>query len=189
MNRQQALKYDNDLKEKLQSCSKAYNEDEAMGRYIVDNFVEFLPDDDVKGMIFLGNDSVSYKASNTKLDLKKALLAGVEFVTSINSPESIFNYIQLLFVSALFIRNATRKSLSKIESYMVYWLHSRGAYQIGVNEEHFIREFQKWYHQKEKIELEREKVVNAINRLYEMKIADFENGSIYLKEKVLGKLA
>lgn len=102
MNRQQAVKYDEELQKELQSYAREYSEDVGMTKYIVDNFVEFIPEDDVKGMIFLGNNSASYKAGNVRLDFRKALLAGVEFVASISNPDSIFNYIQLLIVSILF---------------------------------------------------------------------------------------
>ena len=42
--------------------------------------------------------------------------------------------------------------------------------------------------QRENISLNRGKIVDAINHLYEIKAADFENGKIFLKEKVWGKL-
>lgn len=188
MNIQQAVKYDEDLQKELQSCAKKYNEDISMAKYIVDNFVEFIPEDNVKGMIFLGNNSASYKAGNVRLDFRKALLAGVEFVASINNPESIFNYIQLLIVSVLFIENATKLELSRLEAYVIYLLHTKIAYQSGVEEEQFILEVQKWYQQKEGNELEREAVVDAINHLYDIKALDFSTGRIYLAERVWGKL-
>lgn len=189
MNRQQAVIYDEELQKELQSCAKKYSEDASMTKYIVDNFVEFIPEDDVKGMIFLGNNSASYKAGNVRLDFRKALLAGVEFVASISNPESIFNYIQLLIVSVLFIGNATKLELSRLEAYVIYLLHTKGAYQSGVEEEQFILEVQEWYQQKEGKELEREAVVDAINHLYDIKAADFSAGRINLVERVWGKLA
>ncbi len=188
MNRQQAMKYDDELQKRLQNCAKKYSEDESMAKYIVNNFVEFIPEDDIKGMIFLGNNSVSYKAGNVKLNLKKALLAGVEFVASISNPESIFNYIQLLIVSVLFIENAIKVELSRLEAYIIYLLHTKGAYQSGVEEEQFILEVQEWYQQKEGKELEREAVVGAINHLYDIKVAAFSDGKIDLLERVWGHL-
>lgn len=188
MNRQQAMKYDEELQKKLQSFAREYKEGESMTKYIVDNFVEFIPDDDVKGMIFLGNNSASYKAGNVRLDFRKALLAGVEFVASISNPESIFNYIQLLIVSVLFIGKATKLELSRLEAYVIYLLHAKGAYRSGVEEEQFILEVQEWYQQKEGKELERVAVVDAINHLYDIKAADLNAGRISLVERVWGKL-
>lgn len=188
MNRQQAMKYDEELQKELQSYAREYSEDAGMAKYIVDNFVEFIPEDDVKGMIFLGNNSASYKAGNVRLDFRKTLLAGVEFVASISSPESIFNYIQLLIVSVLFIGNATKLELSRLEAYVIYLLHTRGAYQSGVEEERFILEVQEWYWQKEGKELDCGAVVDAINHLCDIKVADFNYGRINLIERVWGKL-
>lgn len=188
MNRQQAMKYDDELQKILQSCASNYSENESMTKYIVDNFVEFIPEDDIKGMIFLGNNSASYKTGNVRLDLRKALLAGAEFVASISNPESIFNYIQLLIVSVLFIGNATKLELSRLEAYIIYLLHTKGAYQSGVEEEQFILEVQEWYRQKEGKELERGAVVDTINHLYDIKAVDFSSGRINLIERVWGKL-
>ena len=114
MNRQQALKYDELLSKELQDCAKNSGVNETVGKNIVENFIEFLPEDDVKGMIFLNHDPTVYSLGNVRLDMRNAILAGLEFAASISRPESIFNYIQLLIVSALFIRNATRQESNGI---------------------------------------------------------------------------
>lgn len=188
MTRKQANEYDNELKTQLQDCAEKILMNQQAGAYIADNFIEFIPEDHVKGMIFLGNDPASYKAGNVRIDLKKAILAGIEFVASISAPEGIFNYIQLLIVSAMFIGKASKQELSGLEARIVYWLHTRGAYQVGVEEEQFILSFQEWYQEKERKALEREELIDAINHLYQIKVADFQNGNIHLKEKVWGKL-
>lgn len=188
MTRQQAMAYDDKLSKKLQGYAGDCGENETVAKGIVADFVEFLPDNDVKGMVFLGNDSVSYKLGNARLDLRKAILAGVEFAVSVSRPESLFNYIQMLIVSVLFIRSITRQELNGLEAYTVYLLHVKGAYQYGIEEEQFILDMQEWHMQQKGIKLERGKVVETINHLYEMKVADFEGGTICLKEKVYGKL-
>ena len=93
-----------------------------------------------------------------------------------------------MIVSVLFIRSITRQELEGIEAHIVYMLHIKGAYQSDIEEERFIHDLQEWYTQRENTMLEREKIVGAINHLYEMKVADFKNGKICLKEKVWGKL-
>ncbi|MDE7205475.1 MAG: hypothetical protein K2O91_27060 [Lachnospiraceae bacterium] len=188
MTRQQAMEYDDKLSKKLQDYASDCGEDKTAAKNIVDNYIEFLPENDIKNMVFLGNDPVSYKLGNVRIDLKKAILAGVELAASVSRPESIFNYIQMLIVSVLFIRSVTRQELNGIEVYIVYLLHIKGAYQSGVEEEQFIHDFQEWYMQRENTTLERRNVVETINHLYEMKVADFENGKICLREKVWGKL-
>lgn len=188
MTRQQAMAYDDKLSRKLQGYAGDCGENEAVAKGIVADFVEFLPDDDVKKMVFLGNDPVSYKLGNARIDLRKAIGAGVEFAASVSRPESMFTYIQLLIVSVLFIRNITRQELNGLEAYVVYLLHIRGAYQFGIEEEQFILDMQEWHMQQKGIMPERAKIVETINHLYEMKVADFEDGKICLKEKVWGKL-
>lgn len=145
MTRQQAMAYDDRLSRKLQGYAGDCGENEAVAKGIVADFVEFFPDDDVKGMVFLGNDPVSYKLGNARIDLRKAILAGAEFAASVSRPESMFTYIQMLIVSALFIRNITRQELNGLEAYAVYLLHIRGAYQFGIEEEQFILDMQEWH--------------------------------------------
>ena len=172
MTRQQAVEYDSKLSKELQGYASDSGEDKTVATNIVDNFIEFIPENDMKGMIFLRNDPASYKLGNVRLDLKKAILAGLELAASASRPESIFNYIQMLIVSV----------------YIIYLLHIKGAYQSDIEEEQFIHDLQEWYMQRENTTLERGKIVGAINHLYEMKAVDFENGKIRLKEKVWGKL-
>lgn len=188
MTRQQAVEYDKKLSKELQDYASDCGENKTVAVNIVDNFIEFLPEDDMKGMIFLRNDPVSYKLGNVRIDLKKAILAGLELAASVSRPESIFNYIQMLIVSVLFIRSTTRQELSRIEAYIVYLLHTKGAYQFDIEEEQFIYELQEWYMQRESTTLEKGKIVGTINHLYEMKMVDLENGKICLREKVWGNL-
>lgn len=188
MTREQANEYDNQLKDRLQNCAREILMDQQAGAYIVDNFIEFIPEDPVKGIIFLGSDPASYKAGNVRLDMKKAIFAGVEFVASINAPDNIFNYIQLLITAALFIGRASKQELTEVEAHIVYWLHTRGIYEVGIEEKRFVLSFREWFQERERKPLEREDIVNAINHLYQIKVADYKEGSIYLKEKVWGKL-
>ena len=188
MDRQQALKYDTELNERLQKYAEDCGEDAMVGKSIVEQFIEFLPDDELKGMVFLGRNPVSYKLGNARLDLKKAIVAGIGYVTSVSRPESIFSYIQLLIISVIFIGNATEQKLNGIEAYAVYLLHMKDAYHFGMEEEKFIGELQDWCSAKGGIVANREKVVEALNHLYAMKTADFEDGKISLREQVWGKM-
>lgn len=188
MTRQRAMEYDDKLGKKLQDYASECGENAEVAKNIVDNFIEFIPDDDIKGMVFLNDDPVSYKLGNARIDLRKAILAGLELAASVSRPESIFNYIQMLIVSALFVRNVTRQELNGIEAYTVYLLHMKGAYQFSIEEGQFILDLQEWYTQQKGMALEKGKIVEAINHLYEMKVAGIEDGKICLKEKVWGKL-
>ena len=75
-----------------------------------------------------------------------------------------------------------------MEARIVYFLHEKGAYDTGVEEERVICEMQECYQQKEGKALEREKIVDATNFLCEVKAIDLFEGKIYLKEKVFGKV-
>ena len=186
MTRKEAMEYNDSLKRELGQAALRYGLDELAGAYMVDNYITVLPEDARKGMIFLGKDPASYKAGNVKIDFKKAIIAGFELAASVSRPESIFNYIQLLIVSAFFIEKAIKQELGKLEAYVVYLLHKKGAYDTGIEEERFISELQEWYHQKEGKAVGRGEIVGAINNLYGIKAADFNNGYIYLKEHVWG---
>lgn len=53
MTRQQAMEYDSRLSKKLQDYAGNCDEDKIAAINIVDKFIEFLPEDDIKSMIFL----------------------------------------------------------------------------------------------------------------------------------------
>ncbi len=188
MTRKEAMEYNDSLKKELEQAALKCGLEESVGAYIVDNYITVLPEDARKGMIFLGEDSASYKAGNIKMNLKKAIIAGLEFAASISKPESVFNYIQLIIISAFFIGKSAKKELSGLESYVVYLLHKKGAYDTGVEEERFIGDVQEWYKQKEGKTVGREEVIDAINNLYEIKAVDFNSGNIFLKEHVWGTI-
>lgn len=104
--------------------------------------------------------------------------------------ESIFNYIQLVIISVIFVQKCVKQGLSRLEAYTVYLLHKKAAYEIaGIEEERFISELLEWCRYKEGKEVGREEIVGAINNLYRIKVVDFDNGNIYLKEHVWGTVA
>ncbi len=186
MTRKEAMEYNDSLKKELEQAALQCGLEESVGTYIVDNFITVLPETSRKGMIFLGEDSASYKAGNIKIDLKKVVIAGLEFAASVSKPESVFNYIQLIIVSAFFIGKSVKQELSRLETYVIYLLHKKGAYDAGVKEGLFISEVQEWYQQKEGKAVDRDDIVDVMNNLYRIKVADFNDGNIYLKEHVWG---
>ncbi len=186
MTRKEAMEYNDSLKKELKQAALQCGLEESAGTYIVDNFITVLPEDARKGMIFLGEDSASYKAGNIKIDLKKAVIAGLEFAASVSKPESVFNYIQLIIVSAFFIGKSVKQELSRQEAYVIYLLHKKGAYDAGVEEGLFIREVQEWHQQREGKAVDRDDIVDVMTNLYRIKVVDFNDGNIYLKEHVWG---
>lgn len=188
MTRQEAIEFDDELKTKLMKTSAELGMDEKTGAGIVDRYIMVIPDDDRKGMIFLGNDAVSYKLGNVRLDLKKAIAAGLELVAAINHPENLFNYLQLVIVAAFFVQKSTGRAIGKTEAYMVYFLHIRNGYEIDMDEDLLVKEFSTWYQEYSGQATAESEIRTAIDNLYNQKILDINSGKIYLKERVVGHI-
>ena len=86
---------------------------EKAGSDLADRYITVIPDDERKGMVFLGEEAASYKLGNVRLDLKKAIVAALELAASVSLPESFFNYLQLLIVGAFLSRNLRNRRLEK----------------------------------------------------------------------------
>lgn len=188
MTRQEAIEFDDELKTKLMKASTELGMDEKTGAGIVDGYIMVIPDDDRKGMIFLGNDAVSYKLENARLDLKKAIAAGLELVAAISHPENLFNYLQLVIVAAFFVQKSTGRVIGKTEAYMVYFLHIRNSYEIGIDEDLLVKEFSAWYQDYSGQVTAESEIRTAVDNLYNQKILDINSGKIYLKERVVGHI-
>ena len=129
-----------------------------------------------------------YKLGNVRLNIKSAIIAALELVASVNLPESFFNYLQLLIVTALFIQKATKQEIRQEDAYVLYFLHQRNCYEQGICESEVQQEYLHWCERtldKYPDNLEWDK---TIERLREEKIIDIENEKIYLKELVLGHI-
>lgn len=178
MGEKTVMEYGNYLKKELEQAALHYGLEESAGSYISDNYITVLMEDAGK-----------YKAGSVKIDFRKAIRAGLEPGAPVSKPESVFNYIRLVIFSTLFIKNkSAEQQISSLEAYIVYLLHKKRAYNVGVEEERFICDMQEWYKQKDGNPLSRKEIVDAINNLYKLNVADFNNESIYLKETVFGKV-
>lgn len=156
------------------------------GNDLVDRYITVLPDDERKGMIFLGEESASYKLGNVHLNLKRAIGAALELVASVSIPENFFAYLQLLIVGAFFIQKFTKQEIGKEEAYIVYFLHQRNCYERGIDEKNLQNEFKTWYEEKMESHLNEVKYQKAVGTPCKYKIIDIEDGKIYLKEYVIG---
>lgn len=113
MTRQYAIEYDNWLKSGLMQEAEVLGLGEKAGSDLADRYITVIPDDERKGMVFLGEEAASYKLGNVRLDLKKAIVAALELAASVSLPESFFNYLQLLIVGAFLSRNLRNRRLEK----------------------------------------------------------------------------
>lgn len=188
MTREEALKYDNILKEKLEKIAHEYGLEVSAGADIVENYIIVWPEEKRKGMIFLGKDPASYKIKNIQFDLKRALVGGLEFTVSTRTPDGIFNYVRFLIRAILLIIKVSKKELGRLEASIVFLLHQKGCYQEGTEEVVFINLLREWYEQRGEEPPEKDIIVNAINWLYNIGIVDFWEGDIYLKEQVWGRI-
>ena len=113
MTRQYAIEYDNWLKSGLMQEAEVLGLGEKAGSDLADRYITVIPDDERKGMVFLGEEAASYKLGNVRMDLKKAIVAALELAASVSLPESFFNYLQLLIVGAFLSRNLRNRRLEK----------------------------------------------------------------------------
>lgn len=184
MNRKEALAYNEYLKNELDKIGVECGNDENVGNYVVDHYIEIFPEDPRKGIIFLGDRTVSCKPGNIKVNLKKSLSEGIEFLISLNKPESTFNYIQLILNTIIFIGKITTVEISEIEVYVVQVLYSLGKYDVRIEEEKLISKVIEVYKDREGGILEKRKVLEAIDNLCKMKTLEMEDGSVYLNETI-----
>lgn len=180
MNRKEALEYNEYLKNELDKIGVQCGNDENVGNYVVDHYIEIFPEDPRKGIIFLGERTVSSKPGNVKVNLKKSLNGGIEYLISLNKPESTFNYIQLILNTIIFIGKITTVKISEIEVYVVQVMHGLGKYDVRIEEEKLIGKVIEASKNREGGILERGKVLEAINNLCKMKALEMKDGSVYL---------
>lgn len=184
----EARQLDCDIRKYLEQYSNEHDLNTAFGDMIMDRYLEIIPDDAKRDMVFLGRNSVSYKPGNARLDLKSVLLAAADFVVSLNRPEDIFQYLQLVILSVLCIGSVAKKDIDYNCAVIVYALHQLNAYEIGINTEQLkIRvmdmkeSYQIGYFDMESLE-------RNINELLKWNVIYMEEEKIFLKERVWGKI-
>ena len=136
MNRTEARQLDCEIRECLENFSIEQGLNPKFGELIMDNYLEIIPDDSKREMIFLGKESSSYKMGNIRLDLRSVLSALADFVASLNKPEIFFQYVQLVIISIFCVGAITKKELDFNCAVIVSVLHRRNAYEIGFTVEH-----------------------------------------------------
>lgn len=164
------------------------NEKLLQGVTAMDNYLEIIPDDSKKEMIFLGKESSSYKMGNIRLDLKSVLVALVDFVASLNKPETLFEYVQLVIISILCVGAVTKKELDYNCAVIVYLLHKRNAYESGITVNQVKAEINKMREDYQFEDFDMEKLEKDIRNLLKWNVIRMEEEKIYLNERVWGKI-
>lgn len=186
MNRKEAEKLDQKIREYLINMSHDLKIQEDMASLIADKYLEIIPDTLEKNIVFLNKDSYSLKPGNIKLNMKCFVMAAIEFFASISNPESLFSYIQLALLIIIFVGKIEIKKLNKECSVIVFALHQFSAYDFYVSEEQIKEKVDKICEEKEM-----DFVTNfteSLNQLYEMRVIKMENGRIALNESVWGEI-
>ncbi|MFR7900889.1 MAG: hypothetical protein ACLU6Y_14495 [Ruminococcus sp.] len=143
MTLQEALKYDNLLKHNLMEKAATLNLSEETASQIMDRHVLVIPDDARSGMIFLGNESASYKLGNVRLNLKTPLQQAWNYLLR-SAFQILFGIICSFNLCSLFIQKSTKQEVEKEEAYILYFLHQQDCYKVGIKENDFEHRFEMW---------------------------------------------
>ena len=188
MNRMEARQLDCKIRECLESFSIEQGLNPEFGKMIMDNYLEIIPDDSKREMIFLGKESVSYKMGNIRLDLRSVLIALADFVASLNKPETFFQYVQLVIISIFCVGTITKKELDFNCAVIVSVLHRRNAYEMGFTVEQVGAEIKKMIDEGQLEEIDMESLDKNIRNLLKWNVICMEEEKIYLNERVWGKI-
>ena len=188
MNRTEARQLDCEIRERLENFSIEEGLNPEFGKMIMDNFLEIIPDDSKRQMVFLGKESASYKMGNIRLDLRSVLIALADVVASLNKPEIFFQYVQLVIISIFCVAAITKKELDFNCAVIVSVLHRRNAYNIGCTVEQVKAEINKMKDGGQLEEFDMERLDSNINNLLKWNVICMEEEKIYLNERVWGKI-
>lgn len=188
MNRTTAIQLDSEIRECLEDFSVEQGLNPEFGKMIMDNYLEIIPDDSKREMIFLGKESSSYKMGNIRLDLRSVLLALADFLVSLNKPETFFEYVQLVIISIFCVGAVTRKELDYNCAVIVYLLHKRNAYEIGFTVNQVKAEINKKRDDYQFEDFDMEKLEKDIRNLLKWNVIRMEEEKVYLNERVWGKI-
>ena len=187
MNREEAVKFNEELKAFMEKQAAELGLDKGSGASLVDQYIEIYPDElPMMGMFDLNEKgSVSVKPGNVLVHQKKYLMFALgDWVVSLALPKTILNYIQLCLLTGMTVYNAMEIGLDERESYVVAYLHFHQMYDRGEPEEVFYVNFPRWYKQQTGDEISADRLRRAINSLLDLKSIKFENGEIRLKERL-----
>lgn len=188
MNRTEARQLDFKIRSCLEKFSIEQGLDPQFGNLIMDNYLEIIPEDSKKEMIFLGKESASYKMGNIRLDLRNVFIALADFIVSLNKPETFFQYVQLIMISIFCIGAITKKELDFNCAVIVSILHRRNAYEIGSTKEQMKAEIHTMKDNGQLEEFDMENLDKTIANLLEWNVISIENEKVFLNERVWGKL-
>lgn len=156
--------------------------------FIVDEYVTFYTEGDIKGVAILGKRSYSYKPGNIMLDLKKTLSYAAEAVVGIGAISTTFDIIKLALIAAIFIGKSSKCELSDREAMILFLLHKENVYSDSISEEEVLVLYHKCCDVYGISDVVDEEIVKSINRLDRIKAISIQEGMITLEEKVWGSV-
>lgn len=188
MNRTEAKRLDYEIRECLDAFSIGKKLNPEFGRLIMDNYLEIIPDDSKRQMIFLGENSFSYKLGNIRLDLRSVLIALADFVASLSNPDTFFQYIQLIILSVLCVGALTKKEIDMNCAIIIDVLNKLNAYERGYTVEQIKKEVRQKKYKNVSGNFDIEKFDDYINSLLKWNVINIVDEKIYLNESVWGKI-
>lgn len=187
MNREEAVKFNEELKVFMEGQAVELGLDKNSGASLVNQYIEIYPDElPMMGMFDLNEkDSVSVKPGNVLVHQKKYLIFALgDWAASVILPKTILNKIQLCLLTGMAVYDSMEIKLDERESYIVAYLHSHQMYDRGELEEVFYTNFPDWYKQQTGDEISAERLKRAVDNLLYLKSIEFEESEIRLKERV-----
>ncbi|MCM1286902.1 MAG: hypothetical protein NC240_01230 [Clostridium sp.] len=189
MNRDEAKQLDSQIQKILEKYSKRKDLDLSIGNMIMEQYLEIIPEDPKRTMIVLGKEATSYKLGNIRLDLKSVLIAIIEFVASFNSPETIFEYLQLAVISILCIGTITKRELDDNSAVIIYALHLLDAYEIGITVKQLKDKILEMLNDYQIKDFDMKMLDRNISDLLKWNVITIKEEKIYLNEVVWGKIS
>ena len=187
MNRTEAVKFNEELKIRMEEQAVKLGLEKGIGANLVDQYIEIYPDElPVMGMLDLEDKgSISVKPGNVLVNQKRILLAAcADWVVSFAIPESVLKYVQLCLLTGTAVYNSMKVELDENESYVVAYLHVHHMYDRGDQESAFYTKFPVWYKKQTGDEITDKRLKKAVDNLLDLKSIQIEEGEIRLKEKV-----
>ena len=131
---------------------------------IVDEYVTFYTEGDIKGVAILGKRSGSFKPGNIMLDIKKTLSYAAEAIIGIGVISSAFDIIKLALIVAIFISKSSKCEISDREAMILYLLHKEDAYSHNISEEDVIAMYHKYGEEQRISDALDDAIVESINQ-------------------------
>ncbi len=180
----EAKMYHIQLEEALQNAASDANIDGAYVDWLLERYIEVIPEKNEHQMIFMKREMSSYKLGNIKIDLVNTITAILLLSNLGVRPSSSLDVIRLLLESILYVLVLTRYKIEGLDAFIVKHLHLQDTYKDGIEENALIGSIQLLYLEEAGIEKSVKQVQQSIEKLLEMRVIKIIGGRVHLQESV-----